>query len=166
MMAAEINCYLGLGANIGDRELNLRGAVELLSDHPKIRVIKVSSIFQTSPMNYPDQPFFLNIALEVRTSLTPEELLRTCKQVERDVGREENFRFGPRKIDIDILLYDEMKIDEEGLKIPHPRMLLRKFVLIPLLEINEEIRLPDGSSPKAALQTLGDEDEVSFYKIW
>ncbi|MCL5986984.1 MAG: 2-amino-4-hydroxy-6-hydroxymethyldihydropteridine diphosphokinase [Actinobacteria bacterium] len=163
---AEIRCYLGLGSNIGDREINLRRAVDLLTSHPEIRVTRVSSIFQTSPMHYLDQPLFLNVALEAETSLTPEELLEVCKQIEKDVGREENFRFGPRKVDVDILLYDEMEIDEEGLRIPHSRMLLRKFVLIPLLEIDKKIKLPDGGSLKAALLALGEDDEVNFYKKW
>lgn len=166
MRIAEVRCYLGLGSNLGDREINLRKAVGLLSDHPEIKVTRVSSIYQTSPIHYFDQPFFLNVVLEAVTLLSPSALLKVCQQVEKKVGREENFRFGPRKIDVDILLYGEMKIDKEGLQIPHPRMLLRKFVLIPLLEINGKVKLPDGSSPRAVLDELGDDDKVDFYRKW
>jgi 2-amino-4-hydroxy-6-hydroxymethyldihydropteridine diphosphokinase len=166
MRMAEVRCYLSLGSNLGDREINLRKAVGFLSDHPEIKMTRVSSIYQTSPIHYLDQPFFLNVVLEAVTLLFPAELLRVCQQVEKKIGREENFRFGPRMIDMDILLYDEMEIDEDGLQIPHPRMLLRKFVLIPLLEINEKAKLPDGSSLRAALNKLGDGDKVDFYKKW
>jgi len=166
MRTAEVRCYLSLGSNLDDREKNLRKAVSFLSDHSKIKVTEVSSIYQTSPVEYIDQPSFLNIVLEALILLSPFAFLKVCQKVEKKIGRKGNFRYGPRKIDVDILLYDEIVIDEEKLQIPHPKMLFRKFVLIPLLEINDKAKHPEAGDLKVLLSRLKNDDKVDFFKKW
>ena len=125
--------YLCLGSNLGDREANLSQALLLLS--PKVIVRKVSSVYETRPVGYEEQPMFLNLTCQVATSLDPEELLRLVKDIEANMGRKPDFRNAPRLIDIDILFYNARVIKTEGLTIPHPRLAERAFVLIPLSEI-------------------------------
>ena len=125
--------YLGLGSNLGDREANLRHALELLSED--ITLERVSSIYDTDPWGYEDQPRFLNCVCGGWTSLSPRGLLTMVKGVERTIGREPSFPNGPRTIDVDILFYEQQRVIEAGLEIPHPRLAERAFVLIPLAEI-------------------------------
>lgn len=137
--------YLGLGSNLGNRSANIVMALERLDAGPA-RILRVSSLYETSPVGVTAEsvPDYLNCAAEVETSLPAEALLRYAKSVERDVGRVESFRWGPRAIDIDILLYDAVTMDSENLTIPHARLHERKFVLIPLLELDSDLTLPDG----------------------
>ena len=132
--------YLGLGANLGDRQNNLVQALQLLRSQMTIE--QVSSCYETAPVGYTEQPAFVNIACRASTELAPQELLRFVKQVEQRMGRLATFRYGPRLIDVDILLYDEMVVDAPGLAIPHPRMAERAFVLVPLAEIAPSLRHP------------------------
>ena len=125
--------YLGLGSNLGDREANLRHALELLSGD--ITLERVSSIYDTDPWGYEDQPRFLNCVCGGWTPLSPSELLAMVKGVEKTVGREPSFPNGPRTIDVDILFYGGRRVVEAGLEIPHPRLAERAFVLVPLAEI-------------------------------
>ena len=125
--------YLGLGTNIGDRQSNLARALKLLGERLKIE--KVSSIYETEPVGYADQPKFLNAVCSVRTNIGPLQLLSLVKGIEASMGREAGFRNGPRIIDIDIILYSNMSMIDPELTIPHPRMNERAFVLIPLMEI-------------------------------
>ena len=125
--------YLGLGSNLGDREANLRHALELLSED--ITLERVSSIYDTDPWGYEDQPRFLNCVCGGWTSLSPRGLLTMVKGVERTIGREPSLPNGPRTIDVDILFYEQQRVIEAGLEIPHPRLAERAFVLIPLAEI-------------------------------
>ena len=125
--------YLGLGSNLGDREVNLSQALLLLS--PKVIVKKLSSVYQTKPVGYEEQPMFLNMTCHVSTSLEPGELLRLVKDIEAKMGRKPGFPNSPRIIDIDILFYNARIIKTEELTIPHPRLAERAFVLIPLSEI-------------------------------
>ena len=134
--------YLGLGSNIGDRAANLREAIRLLSEN--VRIKKVSSLYETEPIGYLDQGWFLNAAVGIETQLRPRGLLRLIQDIERALGRERTLRWGPRTIDIDILLYDNERVDEPDLEIPHPRLGERLFVLEPLLEIWPDAVLPDG----------------------
>jgi 2-amino-4-hydroxy-6-hydroxymethyldihydropteridine diphosphokinase len=134
--------YLGLGTNLGDRLANLAAARSGLDSNPAIRVIEASSVYETSPWGYLEQPDFLNQALGVETDLHPRELLEFIKKLEKELGRKPAFRNGPRLIDIDILFYDDLVLSEEGLDIPHPRMEKRAFVLVPLADI-----APDFSHP-------------------
>lgn len=125
--------YLALGTNLGDRETNLSTARELLSS--KVEIVKVSPIYKTPPWGFEDQPDFLNQVLEVRTNLPPRSLLCFLKKIELKMGRKKTFRNGPRLIDIDILFYSQKVIRGSRLRIPHPRLHERAFVLVPLNDI-------------------------------
>ncbi len=125
--------FLSIGSNLSDRESNLRQAVRALQQ--VLRVKAVSWIYETDPVGVTAQPAFLNIAVAAETRLTPVELLRTIKQIEGDVGRRPTFRWGPRVIDIDILLYGDVQVETVDLTIPHRELTNRAFVLIPLAEI-------------------------------
>ena len=137
--------YLALGANLGDRRANLAAAVEQL--RPQVAVEAVSALYETEPAYVLDQPRYLNAALRGRTSLAPRELLAALKQIERTLGRTGGQRFGPRVLDLDILLYDNLVIRTDELTIPHPRMAERPFVLIPLAEIAPDLIPPGWDRP-------------------
>jgi 2-amino-4-hydroxy-6-hydroxymethyldihydropteridine diphosphokinase len=129
----EERIFLALGTNLGERSANLRQAREALK--PEIRIIACSSIYQTPPWGYEDQPAFLNQAIEVRTDLEPLPLLEALKAIEAKMGRLKTFRFGPRLIDLDILFYGQRVVETTRLTLPHPRLAERAFVLVPLHEI-------------------------------
>lgn len=129
--------YISIGSNLGNRQRNCLRAIELLEKRGII-VKKKSSMYETEPWGVKDQPQFINMALEVETGLEPHELLRTLKDVEREVGREVTFKWGPRIIDLDILLFNDLFLREDNLQIPHPLMHKRDFVLKPLCEIAPE----------------------------
>lgn len=132
-----MDVYLGLGTNMGDRQANLERAVELLGE--RLRIEKVSSVYETEPVGYEDQPPFLNAVCQVQTDIGPLQLLALVKGIEASMGRAPNFTDGPRPIDIDIILYDDLVMIDPELTIPHPRMAERAFVLVPLLEIAPDI---------------------------
>lgn len=134
------SAYLGLGGNLGDRLAALRDAMNALGSLGKI--VAVSSIYETAPVGYLDQPSFLNAAAVLETSLTAEELLSATLEIERSLGRERTFRNAPRTLDIDLLMYDDKISDDPGLTLPHPRLYERAFVLVPLAEIAPDIRHP------------------------
>ncbi|MGB7435185.1 MAG: 2-amino-4-hydroxy-6-hydroxymethyldihydropteridine diphosphokinase [Candidatus Acidiferrum sp.] len=133
--------YIALGSNIGDRESNLQEAIRLIR-LAGVRPTKISSLYETEPVEYLDQPWFLNAALEAQTSLAPEQLLTTLGQIETQMGSKKASPKGPRLIDLDILVYDDATIDTPNLQVPHPRMLKRNFVLVPLAEIAPGLRHP------------------------
>ncbi len=136
--------YVGLGSNLGDRERNLRSALAAL-DAPDVRVLAVSRFRDTDPVGYVDQPRFLNAAALVETELSATELLERLLAVERSLGRERTGpRFGPRTIDLDLLLYGNETLVEPGLTVPHPRLAERRFVIEPLVELDRDLTLPDG----------------------
>src|SRR5579883_1691383 len=143
--------YLALGANIGDRRGNLAAALQRLREVVEIDL--VSSIYETDPVGYTDQPRFLNIVCRGKTWLDAENLLKYIKEVEAAIGRKPSFRNGPRPIDIDILFYDDLHLEKEHLTVPHPRLRERAFVLFPLAEIAPE--LVDPVSGKTAQELLG-----------
>ncbi len=126
--------YIGIGSNLGNREENCGRAIALLIEHG-VTVTKRSSMIETEPWGVEDQPKFINMAVEIETSLTPEELLTFLKRTETDIGRQPGLRWGPRMIDLDILLYDDLVLKTPDLEIPHPRIAERDFVLKPLAEI-------------------------------
>lgn len=126
--------HIGIGSNIGDREANCRKAISMLTFRG-IEIKKTSSMYKTEPWGFKDQPEFINMVMEAETSLSPDELLQTLKDIENSMGRKETIRWGPRIIDLDILFYDDLVIDEDHLKIPHPLIQEREFVLIPMCEI-------------------------------
>lgn len=137
---------MGLGANLGDRERTIRRAVELLAAEPGIEVVAVSTLRETAPVGYEEQPDFLNGAVALETELSPQELLARLMAVERELGRVRAAgpRFGPRTIDLDLLLYGQETVAETGLTLPHPRLAERRFVLEPLHELDPGLTLPDG----------------------
>jgi len=139
--------YISLGSNIGNRIEYLHEAVKMLDGEEKINVVSVSSIYETDPVGYVEQDSFLNIVLEICTSLSPFDLLNICQSIENELGRKRIIRWGPRTIDLDILLYNHENIESEKLNIPHPRIEERAFVMIPLLEIAPKIQLPNKSVP-------------------
>lgn len=142
--------YLSLGSNIGDREANLRGAIAALAG-AGARVKKVSSIYETEPVDYRDQAWFLNCAVEAETELNPHALLNAIASTETQMGSKKEFSKGPRKIDLDILLYGQETIETPDLQVPHPRMLDRRFVLAPLEEIAPELQHPSWNATAAQL---------------
>jgi 2-amino-4-hydroxy-6-hydroxymethyldihydropteridine diphosphokinase len=142
--------YLALGSNIGNRETNLREALRLLSESG-VQISKLSSIYETEPLDYLDQPWFFNAALEAQTHLSAQQLLATVRQIESKMGSKKPFPKGPRLIDLDILLYDNDTINTPDLQIPHPRMLQRNFVLAPLAEIAPTLRHPSWPAPASEL---------------
>lgn len=135
--------FLSLGSNIDDRLEYLKKALILLNS-VGVKVKKISSVYQSAPVDFLDQPDFLNIVAEVTTKLEPTELLEAIRRVEEGLDREREIDKGPRTIDIDILLYNRERIDQPNLTIPHPRMEERSFVLIPLLEIAPKAKFPSG----------------------
>jgi len=134
--------YVGLGSNLGDRVSNIRKALTMLDEVDNVSVIVVSSLYETKPEGYENQGWFLNAAIQVETALSPGELLRFLKKIERTVGRKKTVRWGPRKIDLDLLLYDQQHFETPDLTVPHPRMHQRAFVLVPLAEIGADVLHP------------------------
>jgi len=132
--------YLALGTNLGDRLANLRAAIHALA--ADVNVLAESHIYETPPWGYADQPAFLNMAVKAETSLGPESLLKRLQQIEVEAGREASFRYGPRKIDLDILFYDDLVLESETLTIPHPRLQERAFVLVPLADVGADVVHP------------------------
>ncbi len=154
--------YLGLGSNVGDREAHLRAALESLTEHG-VTIEAVSSTYETEPVGeILDQPDFLNAAARVHTSLEPEALLDVCKAIEVERGRMMGGpRHGPRPLDIDLLLLGDVELRTERLTLPHPQVSARRFVLVPLLELDPELTLPDGTRLTDALAALGEEEGVA-----
>src|SRR5690606_5001697 len=128
--------YIGLGSNLGDREQYLVKALERLEKNPKITITKMSSIYETFPIGITEQPLFLNMVIEIETIYSPIELLDLLQKIEAESGRKRDVKWGPRTLDLDILLYNQENMKSERLIVPHPRMQERGFVLIPLYEIN------------------------------
>jgi 2-amino-4-hydroxy-6-hydroxymethyldihydropteridine diphosphokinase len=137
-----LGIYLGLGTNLGDRQENLAQAVKGLEAGPELTVLRTSGIYETAPWGLTGQPDFLNMAAEISTTLSPHQLLDRVKDLERELGREHSPRFGPRLIDVDILLYGNSVVDEPRLHIPHASLHLRAFALVPLAEL-----APDSVHP-------------------
>lgn len=137
-----VQAYLGLGSNIGDRKQQLLKAIDLIGNIKGIKVTKQSSIYETAPIGYTDQPNFLNLCLEIETELSPQQLLKHCLDIEQQLHRVREIRWGPRTLDIDILLYSDDIIETNNLSVPHPRMQERAFVLIPLNDIASDKKDP------------------------
>ncbi|BAD42168.1 2-amino-4-hydroxy-6-hydroxymethyldihydropteridine diphosphokinase [Symbiobacterium thermophilum] len=155
--------YLSLGANIGDPEGQLVSALRRLASAPGTSLAAVSGLYRTAPQGLTDQPDFLNCAARIETALDPYGLLALTQSIEADLGRVRTIRWGPRTIDIDILLHGQARLDGPGLTLPHPRMLERAFVLAPLLEVWRDGEEPAGISRTALegrLSDLGDQPVV------
>jgi 2-amino-4-hydroxy-6-hydroxymethyldihydropteridine diphosphokinase len=153
--------YLGLGSNVGDRAGHLRAAIELLPAHG-VEVEAVSSAYETEPVGeILDQPDFLNVAIRIRTGLEPEALLDACKAVEAERGRDFGAaRHSPRPLDVDLLLLGDVELEIERLTLPHREVTSRRFVLVPLLELDPELALPDGARLADALSALAEGERV------
>ena len=153
--------YLGLGSNVGDRRSNLEAAVAALDSHG-VPVLASSSVYETEPVGeVVDQRDFLNACVRVRTDLEPLALLDTCKAVERELGRQSGGpRHGPRPIDVDVLLLGDETFASERLRLPHPEVTSRRFVLVPLLELDPELAVPGGGRAADALERLGPGQDV------
>ncbi|MCX5718245.1 MAG: 2-amino-4-hydroxy-6-hydroxymethyldihydropteridine diphosphokinase [Nitrospirae bacterium] len=146
--------YIGIGSNIGNREDNCQKAIKLIEKNG-IAVRKQSSMYETEPWGIKDQPKFINMAIDVETDKKPEELLRILKEIEKEIGRTETTKWGPRVIDLDILFYDDLILKTDNLEIPHPLMHERDFVLKPLSEIAPDKRHPvTGKTVKKMLNQL------------
>jgi 2-amino-4-hydroxy-6-hydroxymethyldihydropteridine diphosphokinase len=144
--------YIGVGANLGDREATMRAALAALDATPGVRVVAVSSFRETEPVGYLDQPHFLNAAASVETELDARGLLDALLAVEQSLGRtRKGTRFGPRTIDLDLLLFGDEQVDEPGLTVPHPRLHERAFVLEPLAELDPALVVP-GRGPLESLR--------------
>ena len=152
---ARVSGFLGLGSNLGDRRAHLQNAVDALPGRG-VEVLASSSVYETEPVGEVlDQPAFLNAAVAVRTELDPDAVLDACKAIERDLGRKAGARrHAPRMIDVDLLLFGTTPYVSERLRLPHGEVTSRRFVLIPLLELDPDLRTPDGASLRDALDAL------------
>jgi len=153
--------YLSLGSNVGDRDANLRAAIAALAP-AGLHVTQVSSIYETEPVDYLDQPWFLNCVVEAETDVEPQALLQALRAIESQMGGKREFVKGPRKIDLDILLYGSETIDTPELQIPHPRLHLRRFVLTPLAEIAPSLKHPAWNA--TAVQLLAQSSDQSVVR--
>jgi 2-amino-4-hydroxy-6-hydroxymethyldihydropteridine diphosphokinase len=147
--------YLGLGSNVGDRLATLQRAADLLDAEPGVTFVASSRVWETDPIGGPPQPDYLNVVLRIETDLSAHELLAAGQRIEASLGRVREVRWGPRTIDVDIELFGDETIDDPDLTIPHPRMLERAFVVLPLLELEPDPVLPDGT--RVLDVRLGDE---------
>jgi 2-amino-4-hydroxy-6-hydroxymethyldihydropteridine diphosphokinase len=155
--------YLSLGSNVGEREDNIKNALMLIEEIGEIK--KVSPLYQTEPVGIKDQPWFLNCVIEVQTLSKPNELIVFVQKIEHKLGRTNTIKNGPRTIDIDILLYDDICVENENLIVPHPRLHERLFVLVPFMDVNPDVHHPRF---KKTIQQLYDsilhEETVTLYK--
>ena len=160
--------FIGLGSNLGDREANLRQALEHLAQTPETSVVRASSLYDTEPVGVEDQPHFLNAVAQLETQLTPRQLLWNLMLIERRLGRVRSQRWGPRTIDLDMLLYEDVVMDDEDLQLPHPEMTRRSFVLVPLVELEPLLLHPvTGETMLALLQRLGARPPVKHgSRLW
>jgi 2-amino-4-hydroxy-6-hydroxymethyldihydropteridine diphosphokinase len=154
--------FLGLGTNLGDREQNLRETIARLKAAEGVNFLRQSRVYQTEPMHIADQPEFLNmvVEIEVDAEMRPCDLLAIVKGIEKDIGRTQRERWGPREIDIDILLFGDERIAEEDFEVPHPRMWGRAFVLAPLADLAPELTSPTGETAREAADRLSREQRV------
>lgn len=134
--------FLSIGSNLGDKEKNCRKSIDYLENTEGIDLVKISGFYKTAPVDYTDQDWFINCAVELKTDLAPEKLLETIQSIENKMGRKRDIRFGPRTIDLDIIFYDDMIINSDKLEIPHPRMQERLFVLEPLCDLDKDFVHP------------------------
>jgi len=157
--------YLGLGGNVGDREQNLRDAIARLKAAAGVNFLRQSRVYQTEPMHVTDQPEFLNMVVEIEVGegMAARELLDLVKGIEKDVGRKHRERWGPREIDIDILLFGDERVVEDDFEVPHPRMWERAFVMAPLAELAPDLKTPGGETAAELARRLSEEQRVHAY---
>jgi 2-amino-4-hydroxy-6-hydroxymethyldihydropteridine diphosphokinase len=143
--------YLGLGANLGDARKTVQAAADSLRDHQAVRSLKLSSLYRSKPWGITEQPDFINAAAELHTELAPLELLALCLKLEERFGRQRREKWGPRELDLDLLLYDSLQLEQEQLVLPHPHLTERLFVLQPLVELAPQLVHPVNGRPLAQL---------------
>ena len=163
--ASEVVAYIGLGANLGDRDGQIRRGLEQLEEMHAAVVLEVSSLYESEPVGWSGGPSYLNGVARVSTKLAARELLHKLEEVEILAGRSEGERNSPRPLDLDILLYDGTKIETRDLVIPHPRMKERAFVLWPLAEIAPDVELGPGLTARRAADSLTDHEQIRLWKL-
>ncbi|WP_281883940.1 2-amino-4-hydroxy-6-hydroxymethyldihydropteridine diphosphokinase [Paenibacillus sp. YYML68] len=156
--------YIGLGSNLGDREGYLLEAIRKMTARPDIDLAGQSGMYETDPVGYVEQPAFLNMVVAVRTPLSPTLLLAALQQVERQLGRRREVRWGPRTLDLDLLLYEDWEHMSDELIVPHPRMTERAFVLIPLLEVMEQVETARAGRWGEQLERVEGKEGVRLWK--
>jgi 2-amino-4-hydroxy-6-hydroxymethyldihydropteridine diphosphokinase len=161
----ENTAFIALGSNIGNRYDTITSAIKRLTSYSEIHLVNYSSIYETDPVGYEDQDLFLNMVIEIQTILSALELLDLCLKTELELGRKREIKWGPRTIDLDILTFNQENIETEKLIVPHPRMLERAFVIIPLLEISQDSRLSETNQLlEASLEELPNKEGVRIWK--
>jgi len=149
--------YIGLGSNLEDPCSQLQSALVAIGELPDTSLVAQSSLYRSAPLGFPDQPDFVNAVAKIATTLSPQSLLQALLQIELRHGRERTFRNAPRTLDLDILLYDDIQLHEQGLTIPHPQMHRRAFVLLPLIEVEPNASIPDVGEAKSVLLECKDQ---------
>ncbi|MCX8130761.1 MAG: 2-amino-4-hydroxy-6-hydroxymethyldihydropteridine diphosphokinase [Clostridia bacterium] len=157
--------YLGLGANVGDREKNIINAVHYISELENTRIVSVSQIYETEPVGYADQNLFLNMVIKIQTGFAPSDLLEKIQCIEKKLKRTREILWGPRTIDIDILIYEGLQINTPQLVVPHPRMLQRAFVLVPLRDVYQKESI-GCEEIDILLSKCSDRDGVKLFKAY
>ncbi|MCJ7509147.1 MAG: 2-amino-4-hydroxy-6-hydroxymethyldihydropteridine diphosphokinase [candidate division Zixibacteria bacterium] len=156
--------YIGLGSNLGDKKNNIRKAIDNIKEKKILKEIKTSSLYLTEPVGKKRQPDFLNLVIKGKTELSPFELLNSLLEIEKGLGRKRNKRWGPREIDLDILFYDDIMVNQENLVIPHPEIPNRRFVLVPLMELSPNLKHPLlNKNIKQLLKDTKDHSKVEPY---
>ena len=163
-----MKAFIGLGSNLGDREANIRQALQQLEQLPETTIVRGSSLYDTEPVGVPDQPNFLNGVVQIETHLAPRQLLWNLMLIERRLGRVRTQQWGPRVIDLDLLLYGDEVVDEDDLQVPHPLMTQRSFVMVPLVEIEPLLVHPvTNQTMLSILQRLGADPLVKHgSRLW
>lgn len=158
----KVVAYLGLGSNLGDKIANIKKALAALDDAPGVRVLRVAPYYRTAPVGYTKQDFFVNTAASIETILPPLDLLALLLDVEKALGRVRGIRWGPRHIDIDLLLYGKEEINRPELVVPHPRMHERAFVMVPLADLAPGMEIPGRGKVAGLALTLADQQYVAL----
>ncbi len=152
--------FLGLGSNMGNKEGNIKKALEMLKDESGIDIERVAPFYRAAPVGYTEQDWFLNTVAQIQTTLKPANLLAQILGIEDFLGRKRQIRWGPRVVDLDILIYGTHVIREQGLEVPHPRMLERAFVMVPLADLAPDLLLPGGKTAEEIAEELKGLQEI------
>ncbi|MBS3736069.1 MAG: 2-amino-4-hydroxy-6-hydroxymethyldihydropteridine diphosphokinase [Candidatus Bipolaricaulota bacterium] len=153
-----VQAFIGLGSNLGNRKKNIDNSLRLLVDREDVDLISRASDYETEPVG-PTQPWFINTAVKIETPSSPEEILEKCKEIEERIGRVDSLKWGPRLVDLDLLLVDKYVLEERKLTLPHPKLEERRFVLLPLLELEPDLVHPELQTPLKDLLPKLEEDK-------